>query len=216
MHCNANQFSGDWFGGITDCQLVLWTCERGKGSTYHQTLIWYPYVKKVTIHCFAYQILQQNRKLMDAVVDELVQKKSLTKQELLHLVELHGSLKPMPPSILDIRTAKRMKFQEMIMKQNQAAIGSNVWSARCQENHLLGFWSWSNTWARLVDVGLSHHGCIICLLVFLSHGHFLQRLCMFCPSEPIHGSYTITAGMLGRNPREFWHHTNLPFNLGQK
>lgn len=74
----------------------------------------------------AKEILQQNRKLMDAVVDELVQKKSLTKQELLHLVELHGSLKPMPPSILDIRTAKRMKFQEMIMKQNQAAIGSNV------------------------------------------------------------------------------------------
>jgi len=41
------------------------------------------------------------------------------------------------------------------------------------------------------------------LSVGLSHGHFLQRLCMFCPSEPIHGSYTITAGMVGRNPREF-------------
>ncbi|KAE7999216.1 hypothetical protein FH972_003671 [Carpinus fangiana] len=74
----------------------------------------------------AKEILLQNRKLMDALVTELVQKKSLTKNELSHLVELHGSLKPMPPSILDIRTEKRMKFQEMIMKQNEAAVGSNV------------------------------------------------------------------------------------------
>jgi hypothetical protein len=63
---------------------------------------------------------------MDALVAELVQKKSLTKNELSHLVDLHGSLKPMPPSILDIRTEKRMKFQEMIMKQNEAAVGSKV------------------------------------------------------------------------------------------
>ena len=42
---------------------------------------------------------------MDAVVDELVEKKSLTKQEFFGLVELHGSLKPMPPSIIDIRVA---------------------------------------------------------------------------------------------------------------
>lgn len=64
---------------------------------------------------------------MDAVVDELVRKKSLTKQEFFQLVELHGSLKPMPPSILDIRAAKREKFQEMMMiNQKEATIGKHV------------------------------------------------------------------------------------------
>ena len=82
---------------------------------------------------FSIQILKQNQKLMDAVVDELVQKKSLTKQEFSHLVELHGSLKPKPPSILDIRTARRTQFQEMMMKQNEVIEDSKVW-ARCQEN----------------------------------------------------------------------------------
>ncbi|GMI73144.1 FtsH (filamentation-temperature-sensitive protein H) inactive 2, embryo defective 2083 [Hibiscus trionum] len=65
----------------------------------------------------AKEILQKNRKLMDAVVDGLVEKKSLTKQEFFGLVELHGSLKPMPPSIIDIRVAKRAQFQEMMMNQ---------------------------------------------------------------------------------------------------
>lgn len=59
-------------------------------------------------------MLQQNRTLMDAVVDELVEKKTLTKQDFSHLVELHGSIKPMPMSILDIRVAKRREFQELI------------------------------------------------------------------------------------------------------
>ncbi|XP_050286054.1 probable inactive ATP-dependent zinc metalloprotease FTSHI 2, chloroplastic [Quercus robur] len=74
----------------------------------------------------AKEILKQNQKLMDAVVDELVQKKSLTKQEFSHLVESHGSLKPMPPSILDIRTARRTQFQEMMMKQNEVIVESKV------------------------------------------------------------------------------------------
>ncbi|KAM4100131.1 hypothetical protein ACB094_05G045500 [Castanea mollissima] len=74
----------------------------------------------------AKEILKQNQKLMDAVVDELVQKKSLTKQEFSHLVELHGSLKLMPPSILDIRTARRTQFQEMMMKQNEVIEDSKV------------------------------------------------------------------------------------------
>lgn len=74
----------------------------------------------------AKEILQQNRKLMDAVVDELVQKKSLTKQEFINLVELHGSLKPMPPSIIDIRVAKRLQFQEMMMNQKETALRSSV------------------------------------------------------------------------------------------
>lgn len=60
------------------------------------------------------KILQQNRELMDAVVNNLVQKKSLTKQEFFNLVELHGSLQPMPPSILDIRSTKRSQLENMI------------------------------------------------------------------------------------------------------
>ena len=63
---------------------------------------------------------------MDAVVDELVQKKSLTKQEFFRLVEVHGSLKPMPPNILDIRAAKRIQFQERMMSQREAAVGKNI------------------------------------------------------------------------------------------
>ncbi|GAV77556.1 AAA domain-containing protein/Peptidase_M41 domain-containing protein [Cephalotus follicularis] len=74
----------------------------------------------------AKEILQQNRKLMDALVDELVEKKSLTKQEFFHLVDLHGSLKPMPPSILDIRVVKRAQFQEMMMKLKDTAVESNL------------------------------------------------------------------------------------------
>ncbi|XP_022992097.1 probable inactive ATP-dependent zinc metalloprotease FTSHI 2, chloroplastic isoform X2 [Cucurbita maxima] len=71
----------------------------------------------------AKEILQQNRKLMDVVIDDLIQKKSLTKNEFLHLVELHGSIKPMPPSIIDLRIAKRTKLQEEEkMKKNQKKI----------------------------------------------------------------------------------------------
>ncbi|KAH1114082.1 hypothetical protein J1N35_007460 [Gossypium stocksii] len=73
----------------------------------------------------AKEILQQNRKLMDAVVDELVEKKRLTKHEFFGLVELHGSLQPMPPSIIDIRAAKRTQFQEMMMNPNVKVTGSS-------------------------------------------------------------------------------------------
>lgn len=83
----------------------------------------------------AKEILQQNRKLMDAVVDELVRKKSLTKQEFFNLVELHGVIKPMPPSILDIRVAKRAQFQEMLVHQNETTITSNA-RATCQESSI--------------------------------------------------------------------------------
>lgn len=61
------------------------------------------------------QILERNRDLMDALVDQLVQKKSITKQEFSNLVEEKGHLEPMPQSIVDIRTAKRIQFQEMMM-----------------------------------------------------------------------------------------------------
>lgn len=63
----------------------------------------------------ATKILQRNRDLMDALVDQLVQKKSITKQEFSNLVEEKGHLEPMPQSIVDIRTAKRIQFQEMMM-----------------------------------------------------------------------------------------------------
>lgn len=63
---------------------------------------------------------------MDAVVDELVKKKSLTKRDFFSLVELHGSLKPVPPSLLDIRAAKRKQFQDMMMNQKELVSGSNL------------------------------------------------------------------------------------------
>ncbi|XP_065866868.1 probable inactive ATP-dependent zinc metalloprotease FTSHI 2, chloroplastic [Euphorbia lathyris] len=72
----------------------------------------------------AKEILQQNQKLTNAVVDELIEKKSLTKQEFFHLVELHGSIKPMPPSILDLRVAKRAQLQEMITSEKETAVSN--------------------------------------------------------------------------------------------
>lgn len=74
----------------------------------------------------AKEILQQNEKLMNAVVDELVLKKSITKEEFSKLVELHGSLRPAPPSILDIRVAKRLEFEDMMVKQRETAVQNSV------------------------------------------------------------------------------------------
>ncbi|KAF3450706.1 hypothetical protein FNV43_RR06795 [Rhamnella rubrinervis] len=73
----------------------------------------------------AKEILQENRKLMEVVVDELVQKKNLSKHNFVRLVELYGSLKPMPRSILDIRVAKRKEFQDRMMDCKELASGSN-------------------------------------------------------------------------------------------
>ncbi|KAK2654689.1 hypothetical protein Ddye_014545 [Dipteronia dyeriana] len=73
----------------------------------------------------AKEILQHNRNLMDAVVSELVEKKSITKQEFFHLVELHGNLQPLPPTILNIRAARRAEYQEMMLNNNVTAIGNN-------------------------------------------------------------------------------------------
>ncbi|KAM7471765.1 hypothetical protein LguiA_009948 [Lonicera macranthoides] len=70
----------------------------------------------------AKEILQQNRKLLDAVADELVEKRSLTKQEFFNLVELHGSIKPMPPNILDIRVARLTQFQDAMMNRKETAL----------------------------------------------------------------------------------------------
>ncbi|KAI3671585.1 hypothetical protein L1987_87324 [Smallanthus sonchifolius] len=69
----------------------------------------------------AKEILEKNRKLMDAVVDKLVEKKSLNKQEFLNLVELHGCIQPDPPSILDIRALKQAQMQSVMMKHKEEA-----------------------------------------------------------------------------------------------
>lgn len=74
---------------------------------------------RVLDQCYerAKNILKQNRTLMNKIVDVLVMKKSLTKQEFVHLVEENGQLEPQPPSIVDIRTAKKVQFQEMMMSR---------------------------------------------------------------------------------------------------
>ncbi|KAL6568185.1 putative inactive ATP-dependent zinc metalloprotease FTSHI 2, chloroplastic [Orobanche hederae] len=59
-------------------------------------------------------ILQRNRELLDAAVGILVENKSLTKEEFCNLVELHGSLEAPQPSILDIRSIKRIQLQNVM------------------------------------------------------------------------------------------------------
>ncbi|KAL8153149.1 hypothetical protein V2J09_010909 [Rumex salicifolius] len=67
------------------------------------------------------QILVRNRKLMDVLVNELAEKKSLTKEEFFGLVEVHGSLEALPPSILDLRAKRREQFRDMITQHNLQA-----------------------------------------------------------------------------------------------
>lgn len=74
----------------------------------------------------AKEILGRNRVLMDAVVEELALKKSLTKQEFFQLVEEHGHLEPPKPNIIDIRTKKKAEFQELMMKGREATTGLGV------------------------------------------------------------------------------------------
>lgn len=64
----------------------------------------------------AKEILEGNRKLMDAVVDTLVEKRSLNKQELMELVELHGCIRPGPPTIMDLRAIKRAQMEGKLVK----------------------------------------------------------------------------------------------------
>ncbi|KAL2928397.1 putative inactive ATP-dependent zinc metalloprotease FTSHI 2 chloroplastic [Bienertia sinuspersici] len=71
------------------------------------------------------KILLQNQKLVNVLVDELIRKKSLAKKEFFDLVEMHGSLEPIAPSLVDIRAEKRKQFQEMITNQG-AATASKV------------------------------------------------------------------------------------------
>ncbi|KAL6497002.1 putative inactive ATP-dependent zinc metalloprotease FTSHI 2, chloroplastic [Orobanche gracilis] len=64
-------------------------------------------------------ILQRNRELLDAAVGILVENKSLTKEEFFNLVELHGSLEAPQPSILDIRSIKRIQLQNVMAGRNE-------------------------------------------------------------------------------------------------
>lgn len=56
---------------------------------------------------------------MDAVVNQLVEKKSLTKQEFFSLVQLHGCIQPTPPTIVDLRLAKQLELQNMFRDQKE-------------------------------------------------------------------------------------------------
>lgn len=60
------------------------------------------------------------------IVDQLVQKKSLTKQEFFHLVEEYGHVEQMPKNIIDIRKSKLLQFQQMMMAGKERAQGSLV------------------------------------------------------------------------------------------
>ncbi|KAJ8452090.1 hypothetical protein Cgig2_016671 [Carnegiea gigantea] len=74
------------------------------------------------------RVKKRNQKLLEAVVDELVQTKHLSKEDFFHLVDLHGSLEPVPPSVLDITLEKRSEFQRMLKKQKEASGGhDDVW-----------------------------------------------------------------------------------------
>lgn len=61
------------------------------------------------------KILQQNRRLMDAVIDELIRKKTLRKDEFYHLVEEYGHLDPIPPQPVEVRNASLAEFREKMM-----------------------------------------------------------------------------------------------------
>lgn len=63
---------------------------------------------------------------MDSVVNQLVDKKSLTKQEFFNLVKEHGHMEPVPRNIVDIRNSKRLQFQQMMMAQKESTRGSRA------------------------------------------------------------------------------------------
>ncbi|CAM8954418.1 unnamed protein product [Rhodiola kirilowii] len=83
---------------------------------------------RVLHECYerAKELLQRNRTLMDAVVNQLLEKKSLTKQEFSRLVGLHGSINSMPPSILELRAAKLAAFREAIVVDQKEPNGAAV------------------------------------------------------------------------------------------
>eukprot|EP01018_Ginkgo_biloba_P002916 Gb_28961 [translate_table: standard] len=67
----------------------------------------------------AKKILQRNQKLMDALMDKLIEKKTLRKQEFLELVENYGHIDPMPPQPIEIRNARLAEFREKMMAEKR-------------------------------------------------------------------------------------------------
>ncbi|KAK9677066.1 hypothetical protein RND81_11G119800 [Saponaria officinalis] len=68
------------------------------------------------------EILERNRELVNVVVDELIQKKSMAKKEFFHLVDTYGSLEPVAPSLLDVRVERRKQLQEMISNKAESNV----------------------------------------------------------------------------------------------
>lgn len=65
---------------------------------------------------------------MNAVVDQLIQKKSLSKEEFFFLVKSHGSIQALPPSITDVRFSYEKQLPERVMNQKEAAgRGTRTW-----------------------------------------------------------------------------------------
>uniref|UniRef100_A0A0D6QUE2 AAA+ ATPase domain-containing protein n=1 Tax=Araucaria cunninghamii TaxID=56994 RepID=A0A0D6QUE2_ARACU len=65
----------------------------------------------------AKKVLQQNRELMDVLVDELIAKKTLEKDEFFQLVDKYGHLDPIPPQPMDVRNARLAEFQEKMIAE---------------------------------------------------------------------------------------------------
>lgn len=93
------------------------------------------------------QILQRNRGLVESVVDELIQRKSLSKQQFFNLVQKYGCLDPLPPNIIDVRNAKRAYFQEMMMAREKVTSG-NAWDV----NHCPSAFPYGNYYIFPVSV----------------------------------------------------------------
>lgn len=72
----------------------------------------------------AKKILQQNRKLMDALIDALIEKKTIRKDQFFRLVEEHGHLDPIPPQLTEVRDASLAEFREKMMAGNHVSNSS--------------------------------------------------------------------------------------------
>ncbi|KAJ4809477.1 ATP-dependent zinc metalloprotease FtsH [Rhynchospora pubera] len=72
---------------------------------------------KILNNCYSRvkEILNQNRGLLEATVDQLVEKKNLSKKEFSDLVRKFGNLEPVPLDLVEIRNSKLLQFREMMM-----------------------------------------------------------------------------------------------------
>ncbi|KAJ4749174.1 ATP-dependent zinc metalloprotease FtsH [Rhynchospora pubera] len=72
---------------------------------------------KILNNCYSRvkEILNQNRGLLEATVDQLVEKKNLSKKEFSDLVRKFGNLEPVSLDLVEIRNSKLLQFREMMM-----------------------------------------------------------------------------------------------------